>query len=410
MSTQLADSVFPHLIPLKELNEANRATLAADASVAALNAGDRLTARDETGAMVYLLSGKLALASGGKQAGAIESGTPRALMPVFSDRANLDFAVAEAACKVLRVNKATFARLLNEENTSGYEVAAEVEVSATESAVFAEIYQAYQAEKLELPSMPEVAMRLREAANDPDVGIPEIARLIQTDAAVAGALLHAANSPLFRGASEISTIKDALVRLGLKTSQSLAMTIAMRQTFQVKTPAIKQRMRELWEHSVHISALSYIIARRAGKPFDPERALLAGLLQNIGGVPILKYLENATIDPTREELDAVLDKLGATIGVLVMSFWKFDPELTTVVEESGNWMRSTEGPADYCDIALVAKRYSYVDTPRDAQLPKLDDMPAFKKLSLGQTDDEGHVAVLQEAEGEISGLKSMLNA
>ena len=410
MSEQLANSVLPNLIPIKELSDANRATLAEQASVSELAPGDRLTARDETGSMLYLLAGKLGLASQGKQAGEVEAGTPRAALPLFSDRGNHDFAVAESASKVLRVDKALFAKLLNEENLAGYQVASEVEVSETESAVFAEVYAAYQAEKLELPAMPEVAMRLRQAASDPDVGIPEISKIIQMDAAVAGAVLHAANSPLFRGSSEISTIKDALVRLGLKTTQSLATSIAMRQTFQVNSAAIKKRMRQLWEDSVHVSALSFIIARRVGAPFDPERALLAGLLHDIGGVPILQYIEKCSLDPTPAEIDAVIEKLHGPIGVLVMKFWNFDPEITAVVDETDNWMRDTGDAADYCDIVLAARRYSYVDTPRDAELPALDQMPAFRKLKLGDVDDEGHVEVLQEAEDEINGIKSMLNA
>lgn len=410
MTEQLASSVFPQLIPIKELSEANRSALAANASVQELSPGARLSARDEAAHMLYLLEGKLGMASQGQIAGTVEGGTPRANLPLFSDRGQHDFAIAETTGRLLRVDKALFSKLLNDENLSGYEVEAEVEVSETESAVFAEIYAAYQAEKLELPAMPEVALRLREAASDPDTGIPEIARIIQMDAAVAGAVLHAANSPLFRGSSEINTVKDALVRLGLKTTQSLATTIAMRQSFQVKSPAIKKRMHQLWEQSVHVSALSYIIARRVGKPFDPERALLAGLLHAIGGVPILQYVEKSGLDPTPDELDAVIGKLCAPIGVLVMKFWNFDPEITSVVDAAGNWRRDTGEAADYTDIVLAARRYSLVGTPIEPQLPALNDMPVFAKLGLGDANDEGRIEVLQEAEGEINGIKAMLNA
>jgi HD-like signal output (HDOD) protein len=93
-----------------------------------------------------------------------------------------------------------------------------------------------------------------------------------------------------------------------------------------------------------------------------------------------------------------------------MKFWNFDPELANVVDAAGNWHRDTGKAADYTDIVLAARRYSLVDTPMEAQLPALNDMPVFTKLGLGDANDEGRIELLQEAEGEINGIKAMLNA
>lgn len=405
------EQLIAELVPVKELNAENRARLAGAATIEHLPAGQRLNAGKETATFVYLLEGKLGLASIGRAAGSVEAATPRAKLPIFADRAAAnDFAVAEGPAKLLRIDKQRFSELLNAEHLSGFEVVSDVEVSQTESALFGEIYAAYQQKKLNLPPMPEVALRIRQMADNPDVGIPEIAKVVQMDPAVAGALLHAANSPLFAGAKAVSTIKDAVVRLGLKTTRSLATSIAMRQTFQLKSSVVKERVRQLWEHSVNVSALSYVIARRHGKPFDPDRALLAGLLHDIGTIPILAYIESRNLKPSPTELDHIIAKLHGMIGVLVLNYWGLDPELITVVEESDSWLRDPGPDADLCDVVLLAQAYGYQGTPRASAIPPLGEIPALKKLKLGELDEAGQLSVLKEAEAEVAGVKQILTA
>lgn len=397
------------LVPVKELGAPNLGRLADAAKVETLAPGQKITANSETGWLLYLLEGKLGLASMGRAAGGVEAGTPRAKLPLFSDRTNNDFAVAETAATILRVDKQLFGELLNEENLSGYQVVSDLEVSDQESALFQEIYTAYQEKKLELPPMPEVALRIRRMSDDPDVGIPELAKVVQMDAAVAGAVMHAANSPLFMGAQPVSSIRDAVVRLGLKTTHNLATSIAMRQTFQLKSSLVKERVQALWERSVNVSALSYVIAKRQGRPFDPDRALLAGLLHEIGTVPILSYVEKNKLQPGADELDHIIAKLSSMIGVLILSYWGLDGELITVVEESQNWSRDAAPEPDYADIVLVARAYAGA-TGTGPQSPPLAELPALKKLNLGALDENGHPEVLREAEAEVTGLRQILNA
>lgn len=401
--------ILGELVPVKELGEPNLDRLAEAAETQTLSPGDKLTSNNETTWLVYLLEGKLGLASMGRAAGGLEAGTPRAKLPVFSDRANNDFAVAEGSATILRVDKALFGKLLNDEHLSGYQVVSDLEVSDQESALFQEIYAAYQEKKLELPPMPEVALRIRRMADDPDVGIPELAKVVQMDAAVAGAVMHAANSPLFMGAQPVSSIRDAVVRLGLKTTHNLATSIAMRQTFQLKSSLVKERVQSLWERSVNVSALSYVIAKRQGRPFDPDRALLAGLLHEIGTVPILSYVEKHKLQPAPEELDHIIAKLNSMIGVLILSYWGLDGDLITVVEEAQNWSRDPAPEPDYADIVLVARAYNGAYEPC-SQCPPLTELPALKKLNLGELDDEGRPEVLREAEAEVTGVRQILNA
>jgi HD-like signal output (HDOD) protein len=401
------DQSLGELVPIKELSDAAQARLAATASAEILAPGAKLKAGERLDRLLYLLVGSLGLVSRGK-ASRVTSGSARARMPLFADRLTNEFAVAETECVLLNVDRQALGELLDRERTEGFEVT-DVELNADEGRIFREIYDATINNRLELPTMPEVALSIQRMADDPDVGIRELMQVIQTDGTVAGALLHAVNSPLFRGAQAITNIRDAVVRLGLKTTSMLATNIAMRQAFHGKSPLIKRRMGELWEHSVNVSAIAYVLARRTRK-LEPDRALLAGLMHDIGVIPILRHMEEQGLEPSADAMESTISRLHAMTGVLVMSYWGMDAEMVTVVEEADNWMRDAADTPDYCDLVIVSQLLSYRDTPRMATLPRPDQTPAFRKLDLGRLDEDMNPAIIQEAREELDAIKHILSA
>ena len=228
------------------------------------------------------------------------------------------------------------------EQLKGYDVV-DVQVTDIQNELFQQVFQAYNHGKLDLPTMPEVAVKIIKVADDPNANLAELAKIVQLDPTVAGSIMQAANSPLYLGSRPIDNIKNAVVRLGLKTTRNLATSIALRDTFKVKSMKVKQRMQELWEHSVNISTLSYIIARNH-RGFDPERALMAGLLHDVGAIPILNHIDKQKLELSNDELEDAIIKLRAIVGTLVIDNWGMDAELATVVEEAELWNRD---PSSY---------------------------------------------------------------
>ncbi len=290
---------------------------------------------------------------------------------------------------------------------NGYEVV-DVQVTDTESELFQHLFNAYNNGKLELPTMPEVAMKIIKLADDPNAKLTEIAKIIQLEPAVAGSMLKAANSSLYLGNKPVDNIKNAVVRLGLKTTRNLATSIALRDTFQVKAQHIKQRMQDLWEHSVNISTLCYAIARKQPS-FDPERALMAGLMHDIGVIPILNHIDKNNLDLSSDELETTIAKLRAMVGGLVIDYWGLDSELKTVVEEAEEWYRNPAPEADYCDIVVVAQLYEAQESANPNTFPILEEVPAYHKLALGELDEEKQLQIIKDAEEEILSIKQALN-
>ena len=93
-----------------------------------------------------------------------------------------------------------------------------------------ELIQAIERDQLVLPTLPEVALRIREAAEDPDVSIGELARVISTDTALSARLIKVVNSPLLRSRQEITDLQMAVNRLGVVYTANLATGLAMLQS------------------------------------------------------------------------------------------------------------------------------------------------------------------------------------
>ena len=153
-----------------------------------------------------------------------------------------------------------------------------------------ELIKAIENDQLVLPTLPEVALRVREAAEDPDVGIPTLARVIGNDTALTARIIKVVNSPLLRTNREINDLQMAISRLGINYTANLATGLDMEQMFQANTDAVDRKMREVWNKSSEIAAISHVLCRTFTR-LPADQATLAGLVHQIGILPILTYAE-----------------------------------------------------------------------------------------------------------------------
>lgn len=291
MADSISADTLTGLQPLQELGEQSRGSLASKATVRTLKPGTRITAAEENRWMLYVLAGRITFVANDKPI-LIEAGSPRAQHPLFSAKNLREFAVCATPAQILCIDRNMYESLSQQQRDANFEVQ-ETILSPTESALFARIYQHIVTGRLDLPAMPEVAVKIQGAINASDADAYRLSRIIQMDLAVTGGLVKAANSALYGGASPVSSVRDAIVRLGFDVTRQLVISIAMKQVFSTDIPALKKRMRTLWDRSVHVSALSYVLARHSQR-FDPEHAMLAGLLYQVGMVPLLDHIGRGT--------------------------------------------------------------------------------------------------------------------
>lgn len=401
----LSEKFLHSLEPLESLTGASLGQVAKALRCEQLLPRVKLSASEGATSLVYVIKGTLTVVSEADSIESIRAGTARALKPIFLGKGTELFAFATAPAEMLLLDKAVLEGIQNKDNLTGYEVQ-DVEVNSFESEIFQKVYEACQTGQLALPSMPEVALQLRNAARDPNAKVADLSKIIQADPIVAGRIVQAANSPLYRGQRPIAGVKDAVVRLGLETSRNLATSLAIKNTFQAKSPLLRERMYALWEHSAQVSSLCYVLAR-AHPPLDPERALLAGLVHDIGEVPILTYPDFTIEQVGLTAFLATLEKLRSIAGVLVLTSWGFDSSIVSVAEAAEDWLRDPSPEPDYCDLVVAAQLCMSTDT----LLPQLSvparDIAALRKLGLAG-DDPQETAQLIDAAREGTAVVSEL--
>jgi len=272
------------------------------------------------------------------------------------------------------------------------------------SEVRAELISAIENNKIVLPTLPEVALQVREAAEDPDSDVASISKVLSNDAGLSARVVRVANSPLLRAASPITDLRMAVSRLGIQYSCNLAIGLAMEQMFQATSDAVDRRMRAIWGKSTEVAGISSVLAKIYTK-LKPDQATLAGLVHKIGALPILRFAEEERKLLNGDILDLLIDNLHAEIGTMILQTWGFAPELVAIPNEYMNFQRSPAN-LDYADLVQVAYLQSIIGT--DDPLVNMDwsTISSFSRVGLDPSVNALEIEDLSEAmEASIAALK-----
>jgi HD-like signal output (HDOD) protein len=258
---------------------------------------------------------------------------------------------------------------------------------------------------VKLPSLPEVAMRVRSAAANPDVTVEHLATEITRDAALTARIIRVANSPLVRARSEIRSLPQAVLRLGIDYVRDLVTAFALEDAFEPRNPMVRRVLREIWSNSKEMAALSSALAQRSRK-VPADQALLAGLMHSIGALPLLAAVDEQQgiqIDPT--VLMTMIEEIHGDLGGTILRAWRFPEEIACVPEQYRDPCRPHTGEADLVDVVSVANVMLKFSGASGDRVPLLQGMDAVKRLGL-ENDAEmlGHI----ESEDDFAASRSAL--
>lgn len=401
------NTLLKHLVPIRQLQTEHRLQIADKAELFQLRAGDELSANEEGGSFIYLIEGRLDLLEINKPAELLDSADGRAYHPLFSEEGGKKRLIAQTGCIIVRFNKQLFHDFVDEELISGGD-SETFEMSEVEANLFNEIMRAFNAGELKLPSLPDIAIKIKKALADPNISEEDMVRIVAADPAIAIRLVSAADGLMARGADPICSIRNSISQLGMQTSKDLISKSALNNLFSSKSEMLNQRMHELYDHSIDIAALSFALAKQSAM-LSPDHVLLAGLAHEIGVIPILNYIEETGLIINDEaELDSIINNLKAVVGSMVIRNWGLPVDLVTVVEDFENWQRYEEGEVDTCDIVIVAQIYRRLKHHQLDGLPKMDQVPAFKKLYPINQDADFAKKVFQQAHEDSALIMQLL--
>ncbi len=261
------------------------------------------------------------------------------------------------------------------------------------------------ANRLILPTLPDVAIKVRDAVSQGDLTAQKLADMIITDAALSTRLIQVANSPLYRGTVEVSNIQMAVTRLGNQTIRTLITSLVMQQMFKPSSPLLEEQFRETWEQSVNVSAISRALCSFTPH-LNPDEAMLAGLIHQIGKLPILMLVEDIPeFKDSPSRLNKLLEKAHPAIGKLIMDNWDFPEELKLVASEYINFQRESGPKADYIDLVQVAFLQSIAGTGHPACRVDWNTVPSFSKLGLA---GDAEILEIEGVSEEIEMAQNML--
>ncbi|MNF40870.1 HDOD domain protein [compost metagenome] len=267
-----------------------------------------------------------------------------------------------------------------------------------------ELIKAIDNDDLVLPTLPEVALKVREAAEDPDIGIPQISKVIGNDAALTARIIKVVNSPLLRTNKEITDLQMAVSRLGINYTCNLATGLAMEQMFQATSDVVDRKMREVWNKSTEIAGICHVLCKHYTRLL-PDQATLAGLVHQIGVLPILTYAEDHNeLLADSISLNHVIEQIHPLIGDKILRTWDF-PELIAMVPSQHLDFSRDSAKVDYVDIVQVAILQSYLGSQHPYTQLDWSQIPAFHKLGLDPqqnlNDDEDLSAAMEAAMGML---------
>lgn len=357
----------------------------------------------------YVLSGELKVADDNGKSFKLKGGSTEARNPLSPHRRDRTHATALSPVKYVRFP----ADLMNLHGKNAEAPVMVQEINSDDDVidnqVLFDVYHSVMNDDLVLPSLPDVAMKIRETANDDNAAVEDIAKIIQADASTTAYCISVANSAAHGGVSQVDNVLDAVVRLGMGPTRDIIVAYTMRSLFAGTSSASKKLMREAWQHSCRIAALSYILAREVGR-LNPERAMLAGLLHDIGVTVLIKESQDHPVlidDPIA--FDRLCHELSGQIGAMILRAWKFPEVFINATLEAE--MFDKPAPADRLQLTdVVMLAHIHDNHPAPWSLPSKDiaDLSIHSMLKAYEITDDSRLAIVEETDQELAELTQLL--
>ncbi len=263
-----------------------------------------------------------------------------------------------------------------------------IRMNRTDQEITEHLLELIDRDELILPTLPEVALKIREVANDPMVSARDLSELLGSDPAISARLIRIANSPIMRSMQRIETLPGAVSRLGISYSCNLAVGLAMEQLFQATSDVVDERMRQVWQHSTEVAAVATVLAQHFTS-LKSDQATLAALVHQIGILPVLAYAEEHSLYITPEDapqLDHLIATAHPLLGERILAAWHFPQNLLSVPREHVNLQRVV-ARVDYVDVVIVAKLQCQSDGHGAVSADTWHTVSAFNRLGLSPDRD-----------------------
>ena len=266
------------------------------------------------------------------------------------------------------------------------------------SDAFREAFAAAKVGELNFPISLDASRRVLKAVENPDIGLATLAKIVVSEPLLSAKVIRLANSVALNPTNQIiRDVRLAVVRVGMDPIKALAMVLIMNQLRQSQRHSgIRNLSSRLWERSVNVAALAYVIAKKM-TTLNPDEAMFAGIVHDLGRF----YLLSQAVDyPELLEHPAALaeavNDLAERATRMVFGELNLPPSVVEAVLASRTYGK-TMPPATLGDVLFIAGALS----PRNDPFNEIDErstLLANTAATLGL--DQSTVAEVIAASGD----------
>ncbi|GGF68955.1 HDOD domain-containing protein [Alteromonas lipolytica] len=228
---------------------------------------------------------------------------------------------------------------------------------STQNALLTILVEKIKNDTLVLPTLPAVALKVRKAADDPDINLQDMGEVIGQDPSLSARMIKISNSAYMGRAVKVNSIGQAVTRIGLRQIKNIATALAMEQLFVSKNDLVGEYMKKEWANTINVvansmAALQLYITETRKRELSIDTMTLMALIHSIGVLPILTEAErHVEVFASPTFLDDAIDKLAPRVGGSIMRSWEFGEDFVTVAER-------------WHDLSYLPQKIGYIDFVR----------------------------------------------
>jgi HD-like signal output (HDOD) protein len=259
--------------------------------------------------------------------------------------------------------------------------------------------------ELTFPTGVDATLKLQRALTDGECHVDLAARLVQAEPLLAARTVAIANSVAYnRAGNDVTNVRAAVQRVGFRTLGALATSVIVRQLdSEITAPVLRAMADRLWQHSAHVAALAQVIARRVSH-VDPETALFAGIVHEVGGFYLLSRAQEFP-ELVPGEPEEWIEYGEATIGRAVLHKLGVPAAVMGAIEALWNGMRALP-PETLGDTLMLANDLAPTPSPLHERPGALTRQAA---LTVDFTTGQGTLTqILEESAEEVRSLTRAL--
>lgn len=272
------------------------------------------------------------------------------------------------------------------------------------------LVRAIERRRLRLPSLSPTVHRILKLIESPDAHLEELAVAVGGDPALATRIMGVANSSFFRGASEVTSVRDALMRMGIREARTIVIVVALRSTV-LRSPGLGDLAHGIWKHALLSASACQEICSEL--PRWETAGFLAGLVHEIGRLAVLGFASELPAwqedgaSPSHETVEALSDATLVALGAMILDSWGF-PEPFCEAIYGQRVPEKVDGDAAElaAAVALAHEVAVALDRGWPAQLDALDPLLLAAGARLG-LEAERLADIASEAEASFEALEKL---